>query len=311
MSPGSQPPSRCATWSHRSRQAATRAISPPCRYHCSAHCISSAVAARCSTPSQASRLRCGISRAKRAGQSIATLLGGARRSLLPAYASLPRYGDPVEVARHADAAAKRGYRSIKLHEIGPEEVAAARAAVGPEVDLMMDTNCPWTVEEALAIADRVRPQRLLWLEEPIWPPEDAVGLARVRAGAGIKIAAGENAASPEECIAMMDAGAVDYIQPSVTKIGGIGPWMRIAGEAATRGVTVMPHSPYFGAGLLATLHMAAALTGDCLVEHMYRDLAANPFAAALQPRGDSFILPEGPGLGCEPDPEVLRRYAAW
>jgi D-galactarolactone cycloisomerase len=248
---------------------------------------------------------------KRAGQSIATLLGGARRSLLPAYASLPRYGDPVEVARHADAAAKRGYRSIKLHEIGPEEVAAARAAVGPEVDLMMDTNCPWTVEEALAIADRVRPQRLLWLEEPIWPPEDAVGLARVRAGAGIKIAAGENAASPEECIAMMDAGAVDYIQPSVTKIGGIGPWMRIAGEAATRGVTVMPHSPYFGAGLLATLHMAAALTGDCLVEHMYRDLAANPFAAALQPRGDSFILPEGPGLGCEPDPEVLRRYAAW
>ncbi|HEY4253178.1 MAG TPA: mandelate racemase/muconate lactonizing enzyme family protein [Roseomonas sp.] len=247
---------------------------------------------------------------KRAGRSIASLLGGARRSLLPAYASLPRYGDPAEVARNAAAAAARGYGSIKLHEIGEQQVAAARAAVGPEVALMMDTNCPWTVEEALAIADRVRPQRLLWLEEPVWPPEDAAGLARVRAGAGIAIAAGENAASPEECIAMMDAGAVDYIQPSVTKIGGIGAWMRVAGEAAARGVAVMPHSPYFGAGLLATLHMAAALPGDCLVEHMYRDLAANPFAAALQPRGGSFVLPDGPGLGCEPDPEVMRRHAA-
>jgi len=247
---------------------------------------------------------------KRAGQSVAALLGGARRSLQPAYASLPRYGDPAEVARNAAAAAGRGYASVKLHEVGAEQVAAARAAVGPEVTLMMDTNCPWTVDQALAMAEQVRPQRLLWLEEPVWPPEDAAGLARVRAGAGIAIAAGENAASPEECIAMMDAGAVDYIQPSVTKIGGIGAWMRVAREASARGVSVMPHCPYFGAGFLATLHMVAALPGESLIEHMYYDLATSPFAAAIQPQRGSFVLPKGPGLGCEPDPEVLHRYAA-
>ncbi len=247
---------------------------------------------------------------KRAGRSIAELLGGARRQALPAYASLPRYGDPATVTRNAAAAAARGYASVKLHEIGVEQVAAARAAVGPDVALMMDTNCPWTVDQALAMAERLRPQNLLWLEEPVWPPEDHAGLARVRAGAGIAVAAGENAASPEECTALMAADGVDYIQPSVTKIGGIGPWMRVAGEAVTRGIAVMPHCPYFGPGLLATLHMAAALPGESLIEHMYYDLAASPFAAAIQARHGGFTLPSGPGLGCEPDPEVLRRHAA-
>ncbi|WP_149541259.1 mandelate racemase/muconate lactonizing enzyme family protein [Siccirubricoccus phaeus] len=247
---------------------------------------------------------------KRAGKPITELLGGARRRTLPAYASLPRYGDPATVARYAAEAAARGYGSVKLHEIGEPQVAAARAAVGPEVALMMDTNCPWTVDQALAVAEQVRGQKLLWLEEPVWPPEDRDGLAAVRAKAGIAIAAGENAASPEECIAMMAAGAVDYIQPSVTKIGGIGAWMRVAREAEARGIGVMPHCPYFGAGFVATLHMVAALKGESLVEAMYYDLAASPFAAWIQPQRGSFTLPEGPGLGCEPDPEVLRRYAA-
>ncbi|MDB5380643.1 MAG: hypothetical protein JWO26_275 [Rhodospirillales bacterium] len=107
---------------------------------------------------------------------------------------------------------------------------------------------------------------------------------------------------------MMDAGAVDFMQPSVTKIGGIGPWMRVAREAAACGVAIMPHSLYFGAGLLATRHMAAALPGECMVEIMYRDLAENPFAAALQPRDGGFVLPDGPGLGREPDEGAVRRH---
>ncbi len=102
-------------------------------------------------------------------------------------------------------------------------------------------------------------------------------------------------------MARMDGDGVDYIQPRVTKIAGIGAWMRVAGEASTRGIAVMPHCPYFGAGLLATLHMAAALPSESLIEHMYYDLAASPFAAAIQPQHGGFALPSGTGLGCEPD----------
>ena len=72
-----------------------------------------------------------------------------------------------------------GYRAIKLHETTVEAVAAARASTGPNVALTMDTNCPWNVEEALGVARAVQPYGLTWLEEPIWPPEDYIALAKV------------------------------------------------------------------------------------------------------------------------------------
>ena len=58
---------------------------------------------------------------------------------------------------------------------------AARDAVGPDVTLMVDTNCPWSVDEALAMVEALRRFDLHWLEEPVWPPEDLAGLAEVRA----------------------------------------------------------------------------------------------------------------------------------
>lgn len=86
---------------------------------------------------------------KKAGKPLSALLGGARRTQVPAYASLVRYADSTLVARNAGAAVERGFKAIKLHEIDAAHVEAARAAIGAEVALMLDTNCPWTVEEAL------------------------------------------------------------------------------------------------------------------------------------------------------------------
>jgi L-alanine-DL-glutamate epimerase-like enolase superfamily enzyme len=245
---------------------------------------------------------------KVAGRPVHALLGGARRGVLPAYASLPRYTDPAAVARVTAAAVAKGYRAVKLHEIGVEQVRAARAAAGPDIALMMDTNCPWTVAQALEMAAQVEPFGLHWLEEPVWPPEDHAGLARVRRGGGIAIAAGENAASPAECAAMIAADAVDFIQPSVTKIGGVAAWAEVARNAAAQGVTTVPHSPYFGPGFLATLHLCATLEAEALVERMDFDLPANPFGEAILPREGRLAVPQGPGLGADPDPEIIARY---
>jgi hypothetical protein len=63
--------------------------------------------------------------AKAAGVSLAELLGGRRRSAVPAYASLVRYGDGDLVERYAREV---GYREIKLHEITMPEICRARAA---------------------------------------------------------------------------------------------------------------------------------------------------------------------------------------
>jgi len=247
---------------------------------------------------------------KKAGKPVSALLGGARRDRLPAYASLVRYADSALVAKNSQAALERGYKAIKLHEIDPAQVKAAREAIGPDIELMMDTNCPWTVAEALAIAAQVRPYDLSWFEEPIYPPEDFAALARVRAACGIPVSAGENAMSPTDFRAMFDAGAVDVAQPSVTKIGGVSEMMRIANLASERGVTLVPHSPYFGPGFLASVHMTATFERETMVEYSFVQLGASPMGDAITVTDGHVTVPTGPGLGRDPDPDIIARYQA-
>src|SRR5262250_313311 len=109
---------------------------------------------------------------KVAGLPLYRLLGGSPRADLPAYASLLRYGTADAVAHYTAQALGRGYRHIKLHEITVPEIKAARDVAGPDVPIMVDTNCPWTVAEAVAMARRLGPLDLHWLEEPVWPPEN-------------------------------------------------------------------------------------------------------------------------------------------
>jgi D-galactarolactone cycloisomerase len=213
----------------------------------------------------------------------------------------------VRVARNAAAAVAAGYRAIKLHEITEPAVAAARAAVGPDVLLMNDTNCPWTPDEAVAMARAVRPHGLHWLEEPVWPPEDHDGLARVRRE-GVPIAAGENAASLVDFRHMMRAGAVDVAQPSVTKIGGVSEVLKVAALGEAMGVTVVPHCAYFGPGFLASLHLAATLPGRPMLERLHVALAASPSGPWSDAADGVLRVPTAPGLGHDPAPELFDRY---
>jgi L-alanine-DL-glutamate epimerase-like enolase superfamily enzyme len=103
--------------------------------------------------------------------------------------------------------------------------------------------------------------RLILAGEPVWPPEDITGLARVRR-AGIPISAGENAAGDGELIQLMASGAVDIVQPSVCKVGGISAMLRLFALAHQYPVRVIPHCFYYGAGMLATAHLVALLPGN-------------------------------------------------
>jgi L-alanine-DL-glutamate epimerase-like enolase superfamily enzyme len=243
--------------------------------------------------------------AQAAGLPLHALLGGGKRSAVPAYASLLRYGAPELVRENAAKAMTQGYRHIKLHEIAVECIAAARSATPADIPLMLDINCHWTTpREALAFADAVRPLGVRWIEEPIWPPEDAAALAAVRAGARLPIAAGENCGTIEEFRRLFEAAAVDIAQPSVTKIGGVSGLRAVLALAAAHGVAVVPHSPYFGPGLLATLHVLAAMEEATPLEVYFADLAHPPYPA-LVPRGGLVAVPDAPGLGLTLDPASL------
>lgn len=246
---------------------------------------------------------------KRAGQSLQQLLGGGRRSELPAYASLLHYGDDALVAKNTAAACAQGYRDIKLHEVTRAAVLAAQQAPGAaDARIMLDVNCAWLPPVAREIATSLQDDGLLWLEEPVWPPEDVDGLASVR-DIGIPIAAGENVAGLFGFKSLITAGAIDIAQPSVTKVGGIGEMIKVIHLCQAEAIEVMPHSPYFGPGFVATVHIAAALIEQPLIEVLWLDMEANPFDPWVRARDGKVKVPGGPGLGCDPDPAVLKHYA--
>ncbi|OAF18181.1 mandelate racemase/muconate lactonizing enzyme family protein [Bradyrhizobium neotropicale] len=246
--------------------------------------------------------------AKIKGVPVHRLLGAVRRTAIPAYASLLRIGSPDNIAAECRKALALGYGAIKLHETTAPAVFAAREAIGPGIPLMVDMNCPLSGEQAIAFAKTCQDAQPMFLEEPVWPPEDFATLADVRSNGGLGVAAGENACTEYQFRQMMTAGAVSHAQPSVIKVGGITEFLKVAALADQFGVKIVPHSPYFAPGLLATLHLLA-LRDDGLVEMFYlkREACLWDGRADVDATGH-VAVPTGPGLGFEPDRGVMERY---
>jgi L-alanine-DL-glutamate epimerase-like enolase superfamily enzyme len=242
------------------------------------------------------------------GAPVYELLGGATRPRLPVYASLMRYNSPEDVAQACRQYAAQGFTMLKLHQTDVASVRAAREAVGDAVELMLDTNCPWTPDEAIAMARALEPYRLFWLEEPVWPPEDYRGLARVARATETPIASGENESTLYGFRELIASSAADILQPSITKVGGISEFRKIAALAQSANLPIAPHSFYVGPGLAATLHVAATLGGAMPVEFPTGEHETPFLAKPIVARDGHVELPTGPGLGVDINEDALRRH---
>jgi D-galactarolactone cycloisomerase len=239
---------------------------------------------------------------------IYQLLGGKPCAKLPAYASLLKYNDTDIVVRTCREALDRGYSELKIHETGRAEISAAAQVLRQHNggSLMVDVNAPWTPSEALSAVAPLRELGLKWIEEPVWPPEDFEAAHQISA-AGVPVAIGENVLTPSDFARLIDSGAVDYVQPSVAKIGGISIARDILVAANAANVAVAPHSAYFGPGLIATAHLGAALGRAPMVERLYCDLTESPFGDWYEPVDGHLAVPQGPGLGIDPDLAILEK----
>jgi L-alanine-DL-glutamate epimerase-like enolase superfamily enzyme len=245
---------------------------------------------------------------KAAKLPLCRLLGGGAADMA-CYASLVRYSDPSLVRSSVRQAIDAGFGTLKLHEIELSAVGAAREEAGPDIELTLDVNCPWTLSQARRVAEELKAIRLKWLEEPLWPPENFDGLAELRRTSGIPIAAGENVYKLMDFERMLAAKAVDFVQPSPAKMGGISELRNIVPLAAVHNIPVMPHSFYDGPGLLAAIHTTAALgTTDSMIEWRPFDLEATIYGDELSPKKGRISVPQAPGLGIDPDPDVVRKY---
>ena len=246
---------------------------------------------------------------KAAGRPLAELLGGRFADDVEVYASLLRYGTCAGVRRATRRAIDEGYRYIKLHETTYPEIEAAVAEAAGAAAVMLDVNCPWSVSEALRMDAQLAGLGLMWLEEPVWPPENYRGLARIRSTGRHRIAAGENAGSLHDFAAMIDAGAIDIAQPDVAKAGGITEILKISALCEASAIEFVPHCALFGPGQVATLHISAAHRSVPLLERLYCQFEAELYAGEMLPRDGRLRVPVAAGLGLEPNADVIRAYA--
>jgi len=94
----------------------------------------------------------------------------------------------------------------------------------------------------------------------------------------------------------------------VIKIGGPSAMLEIAALAKAFGVRVVPHNAYFGSGFLASLHVNATVAPEAPFERLFIDLEASPLHELVVAKDGKVTVPDGPGLGRDPDMDVLRRY---
>ncbi len=244
--------------------------------------------------------------ARRQRLSLAQLLGASAQPI-PAYGGVG-YDGAKESARVAERWASRGFTGVKA-KIGYPNVAedvavirAMRAAVGPDVAIMVDYNQCLTPTEAVQRLRVLDGEGLTWVEEPTLA-HDYAGHAAIACAAATPIQCGENWWGLLDLQHAIDARASDYVMPDVMKIGGVTGWMRAAALAHARGLRVSSHLwPEVSAQLLAATPTAHWLE--------YADWWNPVFAEPLviergMARFDGVI-----GSGIEWNQEAVVRYAA-
>lgn len=245
-------------------------------------------------------------RGKLEGVPLYELLGGARRTRIPAYGSLLQYyGKEDDIRRNVQRTLDAGFRHIKLHERTVGAVAATRSIAGPAMPLMVDANCAWQLPDALEVVREMAAFDLTWIEEPLWPPEDHAALLRLKAACPVPVAVGENATSRGEFASLQQAGAADFLQPCAIKSGGLTLLQQVSRACTGTPVRFSPQAAFFGPGFLATLHAIAAHPEEVVVERIHCDLAFTPYASTVPLECGAFTLTDGPGLGADLEEALL------
>ena len=240
-------------------------------------------------------------RAKRAGVPLYVLLGGKRRDRVRAYASLLQYyGEASRLHEVVSRAMGEGYTEIKLHERTAAALGAARQAAGAQTPIMVDTNCAWLPDQAPGAIAEMMPHAPFWIEEPLWPPEDDQALMQLKSQCPVALAVGENAGSLYALTRLIEQEAVDYVQPSVIKLGLSAAWALSQQCQGTR-VHCAPQVAFFGPGYLASLHLIAAQQDEVSLERLYVELAHVPYGDTVPVKDGWVGVPDAPGLGADPE----------
>ncbi len=268
------------------------------------------------------------------------LLGGKFRDKVRVYSDTALYRTnfptPKEFADSALEAVKLGFNAIKFDldyasdpdkydrynwttSLGEQQrmynqIAAVREAIGPKIDICVDMHGRYDLYSAQAVAKRMEPLNLMWLEEPI--PADNVDAYKIIADeTSTPIAAGENIYLAYGFKRLLEIGGVDAVMPDLQKAGGLGEGQRIANLANLYYIPFAPHMVASFLGAMACAHVCVTVPNFLIMEWqsyfhtnpMYKEIVTFDEGDWVQ---DSFIkVSNKPGIGVDINEEAMKKYA--
>ncbi len=256
------------------------------------------------------------------GQPISRLLGGMHRCTIKPYGSL-LMDEPEKMCRDLEAGLERGFRAFKIgwgpfgqvdKRTDEAIVKAARETLGSDIELMVDAGgsnafwphgYKWAINTAKMLAD----YDVTWFEEPL-RPDDLHGYVRLTENAPLPITGCEVFTRRQSFVPWLESRAVDYVQPDVTKVGGITEEHRIAQCADEHSILFVPHGWNTAVGLAADLQLVAANKNARWVEYITpAPYIENLLLEPIELTEEGLIqIPTGPGLGLRWNPDGIAKF---
>jgi galactonate dehydratase len=257
---------------------------------------------------------------KVAGLPIYRLLGGMGRTEVPVYAASVNWGSDEFMDRELDGYLEKGFPRIKIKIANPvkdacRRIARLRRRAGDDIELCVDANWAYTLEEAVEVGRALSDNTYFWFEEPL-RPEDEAGYEELHRRCATPLAAGESNYTLDQAMRLVANRTLSYLQPDVARSGGITETRRMAEFAAAHDVQYAPHIGMSGIICeTASVHLAAAMPNTRAMEC---ETDASPFKTALtgaapgvdRQKNGMLPVPTSPGLGLEIDWDAVARLRA-
>ncbi|WP_159585780.1 mandelate racemase/muconate lactonizing enzyme family protein [Chelativorans xinjiangense] len=254
---------------------------------------------------------------KVAGQPIYRLLGGVGRAEVPVYAASVNWGTDEFMDQELDRYLEKGFPRIKVKIANPvreacKRIERLRKRAGDGIELCVDANWAYTLEEAVEVGRALTDNDYFWFEEPL-RPEDEQGYEELHRRCATPLAAGESNYSLDQAMRLLANRTLSFLQPDVARAGGISETRRMAEFAAAHDVAYAPHIGMSGIVCeTASVHLAAAMPN---LRAMECETDSSPFKTAItgaapgadRQKNGLLPVPTGPGLGIEVDWDAVAR----
>ena len=257
---------------------------------------------------------------KAAGLPIWRLLGGMGRKAVPVYAASINWGDDAAADAAVDDFIGRGFDRIKIKIGGPHQEAIrrierVRQRAGDAVELTADANWAYRLDAAIEVGRALAAQGYAWFEEPL-RPEDEGGYAELQRRCAVPLAAGESNYTLDQARGQIERRELSFLQPNITRAGGLSETRRMAEHARAHDVAYAPHVGMSGIICeVASLHLAAAQANTAVVEcacppNRFKEGLADLAPGYQRARNGMLEVPQGPGLGISIDRHALAALRA-